>query len=159
MTDQKTILLAAVKVAGKWGYIDNNGRLVIAPQFDEADHFTEGMAAVRKGNKWGFINYKGLPMTLFDFDEVTYFNRGIAAAKKNGKWGAVGKKGAIVNPFSYQTLEEFKSWSENPMRHFNEVSSLKPVQESNLWTFLNETGEKLTPPRFDEVKPFYQFEI
>jgi hypothetical protein len=31
--------LAAVKIGGKWGYIDKTGKIVIKPQFDEAGDF------------------------------------------------------------------------------------------------------------------------
>jgi hypothetical protein len=38
--------LAAVKVGEKWGYIDKVGNIVIAPKFNDADWFSEGVAAV-----------------------------------------------------------------------------------------------------------------
>ena len=41
--------LAAVKIKGRWGYIDKAGRTVIKPQFDNAEKFIEGIAAVSVG--------------------------------------------------------------------------------------------------------------
>lgn len=38
--------LAAVRVGGKWGFIDRTGRVVIAPRFIRADRFWNGMARV-----------------------------------------------------------------------------------------------------------------
>ncbi len=47
----------------KWGFIDKEGAIVIKPQFDSVEDFSEGLAAVRIGNeetgKWGYINKKG----------------------------------------------------------------------------------------------------
>ena len=40
--------LAAVKQGGKWGYIDEDGKLVISCQFDKAYPFSEGLAIVGK---------------------------------------------------------------------------------------------------------------
>src|SRR5262245_58232100 len=44
---------------GKFGYIDESGRVVIKPQFDSAYPFSEGLAAVQVGNKAGFIDESG----------------------------------------------------------------------------------------------------
>ena len=35
----KTKPLAAVQIAEKWGYIDTTGKIVVQPQFEEADYF------------------------------------------------------------------------------------------------------------------------
>lgn len=43
--------LAAVKQGGKWGYIDESGKLVIPCQFDKAYPFSEGLAIVGKIEK------------------------------------------------------------------------------------------------------------
>ena len=52
--------LAPVKVDGKFGYIDKKGRMVIRPQFDEADPFTENyVATVRMNKKYGAIDITG----------------------------------------------------------------------------------------------------
>ena len=51
--------LAAVQANGKWGYIDQNGKEVIKPQYDHGGTFSSGMAAVRKGDQWSFIDQNG----------------------------------------------------------------------------------------------------
>ena len=43
------------KKDGFSGYVDNYGMWVIAPQFDDAKPFSEGVAAVCVDDKWGFI--------------------------------------------------------------------------------------------------------
>jgi len=47
--------LARTEIRGKWGYVDPEGKLIIAPKFDYAWDFAEGLAAVRIGESWGFI--------------------------------------------------------------------------------------------------------
>lgn len=51
--------LAAVKIDKKWGYINKKGKIVIAPQFDEAYDFSEGLAVVIISKKFGYINRDG----------------------------------------------------------------------------------------------------
>jgi hypothetical protein len=43
----------------KKGYIDETGRAVIQPKYDEAWPFSDGVALVLAGGKWGYINKSG----------------------------------------------------------------------------------------------------
>jgi len=44
----------------KWGYVDENGKLVIQPQFDdESNFFDNGLATVKVNGKYGIIDKKG----------------------------------------------------------------------------------------------------
>ena len=55
---------------GKFGYIDETGRIAIKPQFDQAYPFTEGLAAVSIGSKLGFIDTAGkvvIPLQYLPF--------------------------------------------------------------------------------------------
>lgn len=51
--------LYAIEVDGKHGYMDRSGNVVIAPQFDNTNGFSEGRAAVLVGSKWGYIDTGG----------------------------------------------------------------------------------------------------
>lgn len=44
--------LKPLAVGEKLGYVDNNNKFIIQPQFDEAREFSEGLAAVRVGGQW-----------------------------------------------------------------------------------------------------------
>lgn len=51
--------LAAVKIKDKWGYIDNEGDLVIKANYSEASDFIDGKALVTKGSKEYYIDKEG----------------------------------------------------------------------------------------------------
>ena len=48
-----------MRIGDKSGFIDKSGRIVINPQFNVADSFSDGLAMIRIGDdktgKWGFI--------------------------------------------------------------------------------------------------------
>ena len=48
--------LAAVKLNGKWGYIDDTGKEVIPLKYDNAWRFSNGLAEVKLNGKWGCID-------------------------------------------------------------------------------------------------------
>jgi len=47
--------LAAVKLDGKWGYIDKNGNEVIKCVYDCDGFFSEDLVAVRLNGKYGYL--------------------------------------------------------------------------------------------------------
>ena len=68
------VSLAKVKIDGKWGFINENGDIIIEPKFDEALSFTEnGLAAACLNNKCGFINENGDFVIEPKFDEAGSF--------------------------------------------------------------------------------------
>lgn len=63
---------------GKWGFVNNDGKTVIEPKFDEAMSFSNGLAAVRSGDKWGFIDDSGELVIDYKYSDGGYFtNNGI----------------------------------------------------------------------------------
>lgn len=51
--------LINVAKAGKWGFVDKTGRVVIPFQFDHASAFNKEGALVKKGTEWWYINKQG----------------------------------------------------------------------------------------------------
>jgi hypothetical protein len=51
--------LARVNMNDKWGYINDQGEVVIDFIFDDAKDFHHGIAGVKVGDAWGFVNNKG----------------------------------------------------------------------------------------------------
>lgn len=75
----------------KLGYVDNQGRVLIAPQFDQAGSFYEGIAAVGidiNGKlQYGFINLAGRFVIDPEFDRAGQFSDGVAGVTLSGKSG------------------------------------------------------------------------
>jgi len=61
------------------GFIDETGRIVIAPAFDAAKPFSEGLAAVKIDHKWGFIDEAGKLLIAPAWEEVGSFTSGRAS--------------------------------------------------------------------------------
>ncbi len=51
--------LMNVAKAGKWGFIDKAGKVVIPFQYDHASAFYKSVALIKKNNEWYYINRQG----------------------------------------------------------------------------------------------------
>lgn len=126
--------LFPVKVNNQYGYIDIQGRMVLAPNYQSAYAFSEGLAVVKLSNKWIFIDAKG--ETVIDgkgtFQELRPFKDGLAPVKIQNRWGFLNKRGEItINP-KFRSVTQF---SEN--RAF--VRSL----DYRNWFYINKEGVEL----------------
>ena len=59
--------------AGKWGFVNRKGEVVISPAYEAAKSFSNGLAAVRIGEGWGFINASGKCVIESKFYDADYF--------------------------------------------------------------------------------------
>jgi hypothetical protein len=89
----------------RWGYIDTQGKAVIAPQFHWAHGFVEGRARVwiidQPPRAWGFIDKTGSVVIANEYDAEDDFSDGMAAVKKNARWGFIDPGGRIAVDFVY----------------------------------------------------------
>src|SRR5262245_36850959 len=46
-------------ITGKYGYLDEDGIIIINPKFDLASHFSNNLARVQVGELFGYINSSG----------------------------------------------------------------------------------------------------
>lgn len=98
----------------EWGIMTNTHTIVIKPEFQQIEYFSNGLAKAKKDWKWGFINEKGEVVIPFDYDELDAFVDGRAKAKKRGKWGCIDDNGKIIIPFEYDEI----TYSEGKYRLF-----------------------------------------
>jgi hypothetical protein len=55
----------------RWGFIDQAGRMVIAPAYEDARPFDEsGLAGVKQNGRWGFIDAQGRWVIQPQFDAI-----------------------------------------------------------------------------------------
>lgn len=94
----------------KYGLMDTAGRVVLAPQFNDAESFSEGLAAVRTDDKWGYIDRSGRVIIKPQFDSAGRFTQdGVAAVKKDGKYGFIDKGGRVIVGFDFDNADWLSS--------------------------------------------------
>jgi hypothetical protein len=76
--------LAAVRFAlgpeaeGGWGFINTMGEFVIAPRYENATAFSEGLAAVQQDDRWGYVDPTGTTVIAPAYRQATEFSQGFA---------------------------------------------------------------------------------
>src|SRR5258708_7148845 len=81
------LILRPFQQNGRWGYLDNTGKIVIKPQFYWAEEFSEGLAAFENDDgDYGYVNETGKIIIEPIFDNWTSFSEGLAAVSKDYRW-------------------------------------------------------------------------
>ncbi|SRR5216683_6669258 len=138
----------------KYGYIDESGKFMINPSYEDAHNFSEGLAAVCQGKgcyraldkkelprKWGYIDKTGSMVISPQFDAANNFKEDLASASVGGKWGYIDKKGTfVINP-QFDNAGDFD-------KGFATIAISAHEGESTLykWGYIDKTSKVIWEP-------------
>ncbi|GHV13257.1 hypothetical protein AGMMS49938_07570 [Fibrobacterales bacterium] len=131
---------------GKYGFINNAGKLAISCEYDEVKGFKNGLAVVKKGKSWGTINKNGgiainlnstIELLISDGDLFRFQD------KSTKKWGWLNNKGQVVINAIFEESNPF----------FN--NSIAPVKYNGVWVFIGKKGNYPIRTPFKYAYPLY----
>ncbi|MDR2206478.1 MAG: WG repeat-containing protein [Flavobacteriaceae bacterium] len=92
-----------------YGFMDENFKTVIEPQYDWVKPFENGYASVEKDNKWGVIDTFGTSILPPDFESVQILENHKFLVRKNGKLGVLNSDNQILIPLIYNSQNKQKA--------------------------------------------------
>ncbi len=107
-------------ILGRKGIMNLEGDIIIAAQYEEVNHYNEGLAAfLTSEGKWGFLDREGMVAIEPIFKEINLFepdpsrqpfNEGLANVQmENGKWNYIDKEGNVVIQGDFTFAKQFEN--------------------------------------------------
>jgi len=137
--------VAAVRVGELWGFVRPDGQYAVAPIFKQVDpKFMERLAGVKIGERWGFIDQAGTLVIPARFESVSGFYKNRALVVLDGRSASINRDGRVLAPVPSQTppagFDAIGAYSEG----------LAPVKTGDHWGFVDESGQVVIAPLFDD---------
>lgn len=125
--------LARIKFGDKYGYIDIDGNIAIAPQYYNAGNFSNNRAWVKNNEgKYGYIDNNGNMVTKFIYDIVNDFSEDRASVglliNNKAKFGFIDNEGNYIIEPAYSKVTAYSQ-------------GLASVQNNNTCFIVNKDGE------------------
>lgn len=157
------------------GYLASNGSLVIAPKYNLATRFVDGLAAMGNLGKVGFINKDGIYVIPPIFSYAEEFSEGLAAVMFNGKYGFINPAGRMVIRSMFDDVRSFSqglAWVAinkkagfinsggivviDPIfdAAFSFSEGLSAVKIGTKWGYIDFEGNLAIPAVYDSAMPF-----
>lgn len=94
---------------GRYGFMDERGRLAIPARFKHATSFSCGLARVEIDGRWGFIDAEGsVVIEPTHTDATSFVQPGLAAvANERGLMGCIDLAGRLVIDHLYADIDPF----------------------------------------------------
>lgn len=141
--------LALVKLRGKYGFIDEEGREVIPLQFDEVGvEMWERCAtyiSVRLNGKWGMIDREGKMVLNPVYDKIRSYlfeDETLVCASKDGKYGCVDIGGKVLVPFEYKELQNGFFYDQPAF-----------ARKGNKYGFIDRNNNIVAPFKYSTARP------
>lgn len=135
-------LTAVEDAAGMFGYIDGEGRVVIACEYDWVDDFCEGLAVVCKNGYYGCINRHGEVVIPLVYDEASWDGQiGLFGVEKEGLNGFLNREGRVVVPLKYEWRGEFSD-------------GLAMMKRDGYYCYVDRNGDEVIPPLYEDAGTF-----
>ncbi len=99
----------AIKIDGKYGFVDPNGDLRIANRYDSIGSFNKGLAPVMILGKWGFLNKAEKIVIQPRYSSAVGYDHGIFVVGQDGKFGIINNTGNIIVREEYDSIEKLQS--------------------------------------------------
>ena len=129
---------ARMTYTGKFGFIDHNGKIRIASQYENTKHFQDGMCAIFLKNKWGFIDKAEHLWVQPYYDTVCAFQGKLAAVSYGKKWAFVNNVGKETTKFVYSNF-------------IYQGNGFYAVERNKNWGMLSPEGEEFVFTKYDGV--------
>ena len=141
-------LFAFLDENDKWGFIDKDGAVVIAPQYASAAlNFSEGLAYVKTDTTlYGYINTEGDYVIAPKFTSVSNFNGGIAKVWINKDYGFIDKEGNYIIDLLAPKYDEMNNFSEG----------FAAVKINDKWGYIDTNGKIVIQPIYDGKDDFHE---
>ncbi|MGX6444783.1 WG repeat-containing protein [Neobacillus sp. K501] len=140
---------AAVKEIGgsKWGYIDNKGKFVLSPIFEDARDFQEnGLAIVESNGLFGIINSDGYFIVKPKYESIQAFSEGRAAVIDDPGFNVIDESGKEVTSKPYSFISSYKE-GRAVAANTNEAGKY-------LYGYLNRWGKEVIPLSYESADEF-----
>nr|WP_249133575.1 WG repeat-containing protein [Bradyrhizobium sp. AUGA SZCCT0177] len=150
--------LASVSRAGKCGYIDRAGLVVIPPAFDECRPFRYSEATiVRKEQSFSLVGRNGVVIRdgLADAGNPSADGMPIAVRVQD-KWGALDMKGNFPIAAEFDGVEPLDVFDPEPMMPLGPKTVAFIVEFQGKRGIMDAAGKWILPPRFDQVDNNYE---
>jgi hypothetical protein len=137
--------LYPVVVAGKWGYINCSGMMLIDAEYDYALNFSrfQKQALVRKGRLYSVIDIQGNELIPFSYQKLIRCSvtkdafAYLYIAFDGEKYGVINLRNEIVIPFEYDYIKP--------------VLKLFAVKKGKLWGLLNSDADLISPVQWIKI--------
>ena len=161
---------------GYYGYADNQGEIIIKPEYHNAMAFCSNLGVVRKGPKWAVINRQGELLTDFnyneaycmiDFDLVAVGNYPEGEPKTQWGypvlvWGFVDDAGREVLPvkydfdFAWTVNEESDGMMTQDEEYiaYNPGTGIFPIKLNEKYGMVKADGTIVMNFEYDEIREF-----
>ncbi|QUL52810.1 WG repeat-containing protein [Paenibacillus tritici] len=131
-----------------WGYINNDGRVVIEPRYDYAEEFQEnGLAVVQRGNVSGLIDSSGRERVKPVYSFIGPFAEGRAVVSDAKGYTFIDEKGKEVTSARYDYL--------NSLHEGRALFSKQSTTAGNSrYGFLDAQGKEVLPAVYLDAGDF-----
>ncbi len=97
---------AIIKKKGKYGLIDEKGKIVFKPLAENLGKYV-GYIPTTRLNKWGLIDFKSKVILPFEFELIEIWDNYGVLVKKDGLTGLLDKNLSIVLPTAFTSVKVF----------------------------------------------------
>jgi len=171
-----------VKLKGKWGVVDNEGKLIVPREYTRILQFGDYFQ-VFKGKKFGYLDSNGKEVFRCEYEE----SKDEYSTRKEGKYGIFSYQNdlKVYIPFEYDTLYSASGYDYSDpnmivvknkkmglymdsilaipckydsLKFFDEKNLTIWAKENGKWGMIQENGKTALPFDYQEIMPLMNYE-
>ncbi len=127
----------------KWGFVDEQGEVVVEAEYDDVEPFCEGRAVVTKGGCYGLIDRDGKLMIPTVWEDLSYDGSHLCYVDQEGRRGVIDRNGRVVLQCQWDWVAE-------------ESCGLFMVEKDEMLGYVSMSGEIVIELQYNWATSFDQ---